>query len=135
MKILNQFDTTYYVLHDLDNVNRVNSELKKQLTNCKKILDAKNSYSEIFAINHTFEAAFYDNTVDNSIKIKRIFKILYEDDFKNKDIKKTILGTFNHIFSLDISELEFGKEYISQNVISISNSNDLEGRFSIASDE
>lgn len=130
MKILNQFDTNYYVLHDLDNVHNNDSELQKQLTNCKNILESKNIYSKIFAINHTFEAAFYNNTVDNSVKIKTIFKILYENN--NESIRKKILGTFNHIFSLGINELEFGESFISQDVFPISNNEDLECRFPLS---
>ncbi|WP_077699961.1 ATP-dependent nuclease [Staphylococcus hominis] len=130
MKILNQFDTNYYVLHDLDNVHNNDSELQRQLTNCKNILASKNIYSKIFAINHTFEAAFYNNTVDNSVKIKTIFKILYENN--NESIRKKILGTFNHIFSLGINELEFGESFISQDVFPISNNEDLECRFPLS---
>lgn len=130
MKILNQFDTNYYVLHDLDNVHNNDSELQRQLTNCKNILASKNIYSKIFAINHTFEAAFYNNTVDNSVKIKTIFKILYENN--NESIRKKILGTFNHIFSLGINELEFGEPFISQDVFPISNNEDLECRFPLS---
>ncbi|MGX0062775.1 putative ATP-dependent endonuclease of OLD family [Staphylococcus hominis] len=130
MKILNQFDTNYYVLHDLDNVHNNDSELQRQLTNCKNIFASKNIYSKIFAINHTFEAAFYNNTVDNSVKIKTIFKILYENN--NESIRKKILGTFNHIFSLGINELEFGESFISQDVFPISNNEDLECRFPLS---
>ncbi|MBE9440134.1 MULTISPECIES: ATP-dependent nuclease [Staphylococcus] len=130
MKILNQFDTNYYVLHDLDNVHDNDSQLQRQLTNCKNILESKNTHSKIFAINHTFEAAFYNNTVDNSIKIKTIFKILYENN--NESIRKKILGTFNHIFSLGINELEFGESFISQEVFPISNNKDLECRFPLS---
>ena len=130
MKILNQFDTNYYVLHDLDNVHDNDSQLQRQLTNCKNILESKNTHSKIFAINHTFEAAFYNNTVYNSIKIKTIFKILYENN--NESIRKKILGTFNHIFSLGINELEFGESFISQEVFPISNNKDLECRFPLS---
>ncbi|NWK85020.1 AAA family ATPase [Staphylococcus sp. GSSP0090] len=130
MKILNQFDTTYYVLHDLDNVHENDSELQRQLTNCKKILECKNIHSKIFAINHTFEAAFYNSTVGNNIKIKTIFKILYENNDEN--IRKKILGTFNNIFSLGINELEFGEPFISQDVFHILINEDLECRFSLS---
>ncbi|MBF7025158.1 ATP-dependent nuclease [Staphylococcus kloosii] len=129
MKILNQFDTPYYVLHDLDNVNDSDIELRRQLTNCKNIFESKNKHSKIFAINHTFEKAFYNNTVSNSIKIKTIFKILYENDDEN--IRKTILGTFNQIFSLGINELEFGEHFISQNIFLISKKSELECRFDL----
>ncbi|TFV19970.1 ATP-dependent endonuclease [Staphylococcus xylosus] len=130
MKILNQFDTTYYVLHDLDNVHDNDSELQRQLTNCKNIFESKNIHSKIFAINHTFEAAFYNSTVDNNIKIKTIFKILYENNHEN--IRKKILETFNYIFSLGINELEIGEPLISQNVFPILNNKDLECRFPLS---
>ena len=48
MKILNQFDTNYYVLHDLDNVHDNDSQLQRQLTNCKNILESKNTHSKNF---------------------------------------------------------------------------------------
>lgn len=131
MKILNQFDTTYYVLHDLDNVNDSDVELKKQRTNCSNIFESKNSNSKIFAINHTFEAAFYDHTIDNSTKTKAIYKILYEDYDNNNEVRKKILGTFNSIFSLNINDLDFGDEYVSPDVFSITTDNDITCRFPI----
>lgn len=112
MKILNQFDTKYYVLHDLDN-NSENSEkrqkvLKSERTKCRSILELKNERAKIYATNHTFEKVFYDTTVISNVKTKKIFDILNsnEEDPTKFAIKQDILRTFNTIFELGIEELK-----------------------------
>lgn len=131
MKILNQFDSEYYVLHDLDNVNINSSELKKQRTNCYNILKLKSDDSKIFAIKHTFEAAFYGKTLSNNHKTEALFKILYEENNHDDPIRKTILSTFNKIFSLGIDELSFNEEFISKNVLNIQKQEDIDSQFNI----
>lgn len=131
MKILNQFDTSYYVLHDLDN----NSEhepktLKSERTNCKKILALKHDNAKVYAHNYTFEKVFYGESVNAKTKTKKIFDILNSDesDEEKSLIKKDILQTFNTIFELGIDELN--SEAYNDKVISITSVEDIDNQFS-----
>lgn len=133
MKILNQFDTNYYVLHDLDN-NSDNSEnrqssLKSERTKCRTILNLKNSRAKIYATNHTFEKVFYNTTVSSNVKTKKIFDILNsnEEDTIKYPIKLDILKTFNAIFDLGIKELEI--DTYNEKVIEIISQKDIDEQF------
>ena len=127
MKILNQFGTPYYVLHDVDN-NPDHSEraIKAAKTNCLNIFSSKTEYSKIFVHDFTFEAVFYGNEVNKSVKTKEIFETLNSKEDK-VCIKKDILETYNKIFDLGIEGLE--GENINEKVIEITNENDIESLF------
>lgn len=127
MKILNQFGTPYYVLHDVDN-NPDHSEraIKAAKTNCLNIFSSKTEYSKIFVHDFTFEAVFYGNEVNKSVKTKEIFETLNSKEDK-VCIKKDILETYNKIFDLGIKGLE--GENINEKVIEITNENDIESLF------
>lgn len=106
MKILNQFQTDYHVLHDIDNDKDTDTKLKTQRTNCRKILDLKKGNIKIHACEANFEDAFYGHSESSATKTKRIYQILHseegEDDY---DLKRTILVTFNSVFELGIQDL------------------------------
>lgn len=108
MKILNQFGTSYYVLHDVDNnPNHVEKTLKGARTNCCNILSNKTKFSKIFVHDFTFEQVFYGDVVESKNKTKQIFEILEstESDTDKFKIRKDILETYNRIFDLEIKEL------------------------------
>lgn len=120
MKILNQFGTSYYVLHDIDNnPDHAKSTLKGARTNCINILSSKTEYSKIFVHDFTFEKAFYGDTVESKNKTKQIFDILEstDADVEKFEIRKDILTTYNKIFDLGIEELV--SELTNEKVIEI----------------
>lgn len=79
MKILNQFNSSYDVLHDVDNHTKHSaSTLKSQLTNCKKILELKeNDNIRIFCSISNFEQAISIGDVPNNKKTQTIYNILH----------------------------------------------------------
>ncbi|WP_214845437.1 ATP-dependent endonuclease [Exiguobacterium sp. S90] len=90
MKILNQFNTNYNVLHDVDNDTRYSSStLKAQLTNCKSIFKEKSKSSKIriFCSVSNFEQAIGMENVPNKHKTKNIFEILHSSS-ANKSLTK-----------------------------------------------
>lgn len=116
MKILNQFNSNYDILHDVDNHTEYSSStLKAQLTNCKKIFNLKESSNiRIFCSVSNFENAIGIGDVSNDKKTKTIYNILHEtssDEFNearriiedlfdqiiNKDEEKTLEGGFREI--------------------------------------
>jgi len=133
MKILNQFQSDYYVLHDLDclydgKANDAEKILKTELTKCKKIGAQITQHSKIFACHSNFELAFYGKKVTNANKVKNIWRILHDE---TSDIRKQILGAFNDCFDLDIGE--FKKEKKHDRVVEITNQEDYEQYFDIKS--
>lgn len=106
MKILNQFQTDYHVLHDVDNNKTTDSTQKTQRTNCKKILKLKKDNSKIYACEANFEDAFYGQSESSKTKTKRIYDILHsKEGTEDYALRQTILGTFNNIFELEIQDL------------------------------
>jgi putative ATP-dependent endonuclease of the OLD family len=79
MKILNQFNSRYDVLHDVDNhPKHSSSTLKAQLTNCKKILKLKKgSNIRVFCSITNFENAIGIGDVSNHKKTQTIYQILH----------------------------------------------------------
>lgn len=79
MKILNQFNSSYDILHDVDNHTKHNSStLKGQLTNCKNILELKdNDNIRIFCSISNFENAIGIGDVPNNKKTQTIYEILH----------------------------------------------------------
>lgn len=104
MKILNQFKTPYFILHDIDNHERfINSTLKAQLTNCNNIYKLKSSSTRIFGSVPNFERAIGLNDVPNSKKTETIHNIV---NGINKDLydeaRKKIKNLFDYIFNEEI---------------------------------
>ncbi|MDH2364158.1 AAA family ATPase [Priestia megaterium] len=101
MKILNQFNTEYYVLHDVDNDNNYALKtLKAQLTNCKNILDLKTKDSiEIYASISTFEVALGIGSLPNHKKTQVIHDIIHEitDDAPLITAQQEVKNLFNYI--------------------------------------
>ncbi|CAM3286971.1 AAA family ATPase [Filibacter tadaridae] len=78
MKILNQFDTDYDVLHDVDNHDKYTaSTLKAQLTNCKNILKLKvHDNIRVISSMANFELAIGLGDVSNDKKTETIHEIV-----------------------------------------------------------
>ncbi|WJP97265.1 ATP-dependent nuclease [Macrococcus bovicus] len=104
MKILNQFNSKYYVLHDLDNHVSGISQKRAQRTNCLNIFHQKQDICNIYALENTFEHVFYNHTVSSSQKVAKIYSILSSKDPSDSNyvIKNDIINTFSAIFELDI---------------------------------
>ncbi|MBT2652752.1 AAA family ATPase [Oceanobacillus sp. ISL-73] len=87
MKVLNQFDSDYDVIHDIDNNPSFKpKELKKQLTNCKNIFDQKRKGVNIFGSIYNFEVAIGMEGINNKNKTKNIYEILH--DHENNEFSK-----------------------------------------------
>lgn len=107
MKILNQFDIKYYVLHDIDNNPNLSiTTLKSQKTMCENIFKLKqnkkqkNLENEIFVSETTFEIAIGLHNISNSEKTKIAYKITQykehvEEEFKEQYEK--IRALFDYI--------------------------------------
>lgn len=80
MKVLNQFNSHYDVLHDVDNhVKHSSSTLKAQLTNCKKIYRyKKRENARVFCSISHFENAIGIGDIANDKKTQVIYQILHE---------------------------------------------------------
>ncbi|GAB6991805.1 ATP-dependent nuclease [Paenibacillus pini] len=101
MKVLNQFNSCYDVLHDADNhIKHSSSTLKAQLTNCKNIYKSKtNDNIRVFCSISNFENAIGIGDVLNDKKTKIIYKILHE--------KEEIMNTYEYTEASDIIENVF----------------------------
>ncbi|KXZ16833.1 AAA family ATPase [Bacillus nakamurai] len=86
MKILNQFNTNYDVLHDVDNHPSHNAQtLKQQKTNCLKIHNMKiKDDIRVFCSVPNFENAIGIGDVPNYKKTKTIHKIIHESTDKDE---------------------------------------------------
>lgn len=122
MKILNQFNMEYFVLHDLDNNPMFSSSsLKAQKTNCKKIYDLnKNRKAQIYALNHTFEKAFYGETVKSSEKTDNIIDMLKSNEEADIEIKNDIIDNFLSMFNIDSNN-----EVTNKNIVRVYEEEDL----------
>lgn len=105
MKILNQFNTQYDVLHDVDNHLKYElSTLRGQLTKCKKIFEHRASSDvRIFCSEPNFEKAIGIQDVTNDKKTETIYKILNEIDNDEYKIPRTII---ENLFELIINRSE-----------------------------
>ncbi|MET7018200.1 ATP-dependent nuclease [Bacillus mycoides] len=111
MKILNQFNSNYDVLHDVDNHPKHTSKtLKAQLTNCKKILNHKESNKiRVFCSISNFENAIGIGDVSNDKKTQTIYEILHETtDAKLIKARELIKDLFEQIMCEDEKELDVG---------------------------
>lgn len=95
MKILNQFNSSYDVLHDVDNHPKHSSKtLKAQLTNCKKILKLKiNSDIRVFCSISNFENAIGIGDVSNDKKTQTIYEILHNTSVGKYDEGRRVIET------------------------------------------
>lgn len=107
MKILNQFDVKYYVLHDIDNDDLFSvSTLKSQKTMCENIYKLKKTVgdrldNELFLSETTFEVAIGLGKLSNDKKTKVAYEIAkFEEspDEKYKEQYEKVKGLFDYIF-------------------------------------
>ncbi|MGH0601012.1 TOPRIM nucleotidyl transferase/hydrolase domain-containing protein [Bacillus mycoides] len=109
MKVLNQFNVSYYVLQDIDNHTKYElPTIKAQLTNCKKVYEHKNEHSNIYGSISNFEQAIGIGDVSNSKKIETIYSIMNNSDFEETKTKIQNLFTFILELSEEQSALENG---------------------------
>jgi len=105
MKILNQFNSSYDVLHDVDNHTKHDSStLKAQLTNCKHILKQKeNDNIRIFCSITNFENAIGIGDVPNNKKTQTIYEILHGTSETNEFAKprRIVENLFEQIINRD----------------------------------
>lgn len=112
MKILNQFNTSYDVIHDVDNNEGYKLQtLKAQLTNCKNIYNQKtHDEIRIFASISNFENAIGLEDVSSNQKTKNIYQIIHgtdgpgsgSDDFSSA--RNEIENIFNCIVKRETEE-------------------------------
>ena len=103
MKILNQFNTSYYILHDIDNHERfTHTTLKAQQTNCYNIYALKGDSTRIFSSVPNFERAIGLGDVPNNKKTETIYRIIHDAvDSDYIQFREKIEKVFNFIFSLE----------------------------------
>ncbi|WP_370296199.1 ATP-dependent endonuclease [Rossellomorea marisflavi] len=105
MKILNQFNSNYDVLHDVDNHNKHSSStLKGQLTKCKKIFNLKDGRDiRVFCSISNFENAIGIGDVPNNKKTQTIYEILHgmspTDEFSKS--RRIVQSLFEQILNRD----------------------------------
>jgi putative ATP-dependent endonuclease of the OLD family len=116
MKILNQFNSSYDVLHDVDNhPKHSSSTLKGELTKCKNIIKLKkNSNIRVFCSISNFENAIDIGDVPNHKKTKTIYQILHgtsdTDEFAKP--RRIVEKLFEQIINRDeekILDVGFGR--------------------------
>lgn len=90
MKILNQFNTNYTVIHDVDNnPDFTQQTLKAQRTTCCNIFDLKGNDVNIFASNIEFEHAIGIGSIANDKKTQTIYEIMH-DTTENREFKEAL---------------------------------------------
>ncbi|MGN7178155.1 ATP-dependent nuclease [Cytobacillus sp. SAFR-174] len=103
MKILNQFNIRYYILHDIDNHERfTHTTLKAQQTNCNNIFALKGNSTRIFGSVPNLERAIGLGDIPNNKKTETIHGIIHElVEASYNQAREKIEKVFNYIFSLD----------------------------------
>ncbi|WP_456363072.1 AAA family ATPase [Priestia aryabhattai] len=103
MKILNQFKTRYYILHDIDNHERFTpSVLKAQQTNCYNIYKLKEDSTRIFGSVPNLERSIGLGDVTNNKKTETIHKIIHDAaDSSYIQAREKIERLINYIFGLE----------------------------------
>lgn len=103
MKILNQFNTSYTVLHDVDNDEfRTSTNLKAEKTKCLNILDQKLENVRIYVSISNFENAIGIGKVENNKKTETIYNIVQEHSSENNNIgdaRDRVMNLFENIFN------------------------------------
>ncbi|GAB3042137.1 ATP-dependent nuclease [Virgibacillus ainsalahensis] len=114
MKILNQFNSNYDVLHDVDNhLSYSSTALKAQKTNCKNIFNLKkNNDTRIFSSISNFENAIGIGDVSNDKKTQTIYQILHDssDGDKCEKARKMVEELFDRIVKRD-EEINIGEGF------------------------
>ncbi|MEK5112213.1 ATP-dependent nuclease [Bacillus sp. FSL R5-0677] len=114
MKVLNQFNVSYYVLHDIDNHTKYElPTIKAQLTNCKKVYEHKNEHANIYGSISNFEQAIGIGDVSNNKKTETIYNIMNNSDFEA--IKTKIQNLFTFILELDEEQPSLESGFIKIN--------------------
>lgn len=106
MKILNQFNSNYDVLHDVDNHSgyKTASALKAQLTNCKEIFKLKiNDDIRIFSSISNFENAIGIGDVPDKKKTETIHGIVNNssDNDEFSEAREMVEELFDYIVKKD----------------------------------
>ncbi|UMZ35940.1 ATP-dependent nuclease [Priestia megaterium] len=118
MKILNQFNTDYDVLHDVDNHEKYSSTtLKAQLTNCKNIFKNKQKENiRVYCSMANFELAIGIGDVSNDKKTQTIHEIINNthSDPIFVQARKEIDSLFDHIIKRD-DGIELGDKFFQIN--------------------
>ncbi|HEB4953277.1 TPA: AAA family ATPase [Bacillus cereus] len=107
MKILNQFKSTYTVIHDVDNDKDTLTKLKTQLTKCKNITHQKTISTEatqikIIASLANFEKALGMKNISNNKKTKNIFTIITENLPEHDQAREHLHNLFDNINNHEI---------------------------------
>lgn len=114
MKILNQFNTNYDVIHDVDNHKKYSSStLKAQKTNCINIFKIKgDSPVRIFCSISNFENAIGIGDVPNDKKTQTIHQIINHstDGGIYTEARQKIRNLFKHIIQKE-EELTIGEGF------------------------
>lgn len=113
MKVLNQFNTPYKVLHDVDNNPKYKqSTLKGQKTKCQKIFREKSDSNsekniEIYISEANFEQAVGIGDLSNHKKTRFAFEVIQEviEDEKYQIAFRNIEDLFNSMYN-DTSRFE-----------------------------
>ncbi|GAA0451270.1 ATP-dependent nuclease [Alkalibacillus silvisoli] len=116
MKILNQFNSRYTVLHDIDNKESYSlPTLKSQLTNCKNIYQLKGENVDIITSINNFETAIGIGEVKGKDKTRTIYEIINDEKGEYSEAKQKVENLFNCIVSNNVGEIENsgGFRYIS----------------------
>jgi predicted ATP-dependent endonuclease of OLD family len=91
MKILNQFNTSYAVLHDADNHQHyASSQYQAQETKCKNIFDLSEGDNGIYiyCANKTFEVAIGHEELSSKNKTAFTFELIHNPTDENKVYRK-----------------------------------------------
>ncbi|ETT44731.1 ATP-dependent nuclease [Paenibacillus sp. FSL H7-689] len=105
MKVLNQFNSHYVVLHDVDNHEKhTSTTLKAQWTNCKKIHSLKTSGDiRVFCSISNFENAIGIGDVPNHKKTEMIYEILHAQESSESAHLVAARETVENFFELIIN--------------------------------
>ncbi|CDQ20890.1 ATP-dependent nuclease [Halobacillus karajensis] len=127
MKILNQFNTNYDVIHDVDNKWKYSSQtLKSQKTNCLEILKLRKSDNiRIFSSISNFENAIGLDDVSNEKKTRTIYEIVNQGSDNPE-----LIRAYNEIEKLFKCIVE--KDYtitLNQNFLNVSSPEDYDYLF------
>lgn len=109
MKILNQFNSQYTVIHDVDNNKDTIQKLKTQLTKCKNIYKQKNlclnhKNITIIASISNFENALGLDNISNGQKTKNIYNIVTEPKPEHIQANLSLQDLFDKISDNSSSE-------------------------------
>ncbi|WP_298788509.1 ATP-dependent endonuclease [uncultured Marinococcus sp.] len=114
MKILNQFNTSYAVLHDADNHQHyASSQYQAQETKCKNIFDLSEGDNGIYiyCANKTFEVAIGHEELSSKNKTAFTFELIHNPTDENKVYRKKTENLFLNILDRETNSEEFSGEF------------------------